>query len=267
MKIQHPFKEALPYSFPIMATYIVMGGVFGVMMANAGYNVWISFLMSCVIYAGAMQYVAVSLLAGNVPLFNIIIIALGINARQFFYAIASLKRYKFHGWRKWYLIFSVTDETFAMLNLREQRLQRNATQTNNMINPKSYDNTAKFQVADSNNFVFLESHNQKVMFYISLLNHIYWIIGCVGGTLLGNHIAFIREIKGLDFIVTATFSVLLYENLKNKNNYTPIFIGIFCTTICFFIDKDNFLSYALVSIICVLLILQKYFYADKDKVL
>lgn len=233
-------KEAFPYSLPILPTYILMGGVFGIMMANEGYSVWISLIMSVCIYAGAMQYVAVSLLASGVPLHGIVAISLGINARQFFYAIASLQRYNLGGWRKWYLIFSVTDETFALLNLREQQ-----SKTHNIA-------------IDSHSMQNAQTHNQKVMFYLSFLNHFYWIVGCVGGTLLGSKIAFIQHIKGLDFIIIATFVVLLYENLKSKSNHLPIFIGCITTFVCLIFDRENFLSYSLIIIVCLLLLIQKF---------
>lgn len=221
------FKEGFKYSLPILATYILMGAVFGIMMAKAGYSARLSLLMSIVIYAGAMQFVAVGLLAGGLPILSIVAICLSINARQFFYAIASLDRYGFRGWRKWYLVFSVTDETFAILNLREQK--------------------ACIQNQD-------KIHNQKVMFFISLCNHCYWIIGCVGGTLLGGYLSFIQNINGLDFIVIATFTVILYENYKIKSNRVSIGIGMVCTIACLFFDRENFLLYSLVCIFLALLL-------------
>nr|WP_034345122.1 AzlC family ABC transporter permease [Helicobacter trogontum] len=229
-------KEAFPYSLPIMATYLLMGGVFGIMMANAGYSPWISLFISIIIYAGALQYLAVAWLAGGVGFVSIALITLSVNARQFFYAIACLRRYSLGGWRKWYLIFSVTDETFAILNLREQKSMQGKVALDSMQ----------------------QIYNQKVMFYISLLNHCYWIIGCVCGTILGNKIGFIRDIQGLDFIVVATFCVLLYENMRVKDNRIPIAVGIFSTLFCFILDKEHFLSYALVMIVCVLLAIRHY---------
>ena len=113
-------RKAFPHTTPIMITYIIMGAVFGVMMVSNGYSPLISLLMACIIYAGAMQFVSVSLLSGSVPLTSIIILSLSINARQFFYAIASLRRYgyregsAFPSWKRYYLMFSVTDETFAI---------------------------------------------------------------------------------------------------------------------------------------------------------
>lgn len=228
-------KEAFPYSVPIMATYVLMGGVFGVMMANLGYSAWLSLIMSVCIYAGAMQYMAVAWLAGGVSFVIIALISLSINARQFFYAIASLKRYSLEGWRRWYLIFSVTDETFALLNLREQ---------NNIKIESTIDS--------------MQLHNQKVMFYISLLNHLYWIIGCVCGTILGSELGFIRGIQGLDFIVVATFCVLLYENMRIRNNIVLVLVGVISTLFCFCLDKENFLSYSLVMIVFVALLMRPY---------
>lgn len=229
-------KEAFPYSLPIMATYLLMGGVFGIMMANAGYSPWISLFISIIIYAGALQYLAVAWLAGGVGFVSIALITLSVNARQFFYAIACLRRYSLGGWRKWYLIFSVTDETFAILNLREQKSMQGKVALDSMQ----------------------QIYNQKVMFYIALLNHCYWIIGCVCGTILGNKIGLIRDIQGLDFIVVATFCVLLYENMRVKDNRIPIAVGIFSTLFCFMLDKEHFLSYALVMIVCVLLAIRHY---------
>lgn len=229
-------KEAFPYSIPIMATYLLMGGVFGIMMANAGYSAWVSFMMSVVIYAGAMQYIAVAWLAGGVGLASIVLISISVNARQFFYAIASLKRYGLGGWRRWYLIFSVTDETFALLNLREQ----------NGIKLESLTDSVQ------------QLHNQKVMFYISFLNHCYWILGGVCGTILGSELGFIQDIQGLDFIVVATFCVLLYENMRLKDNRVSIIVGIISTLLCFCFNRENFLSYALIMIVFVLLIMRIY---------
>lgn len=234
----HAFREAFPYSVPIMATYLLMGGVFGIMMANSGYSAWVSLIMSVVIYAGAMQYIAVAWLAGGVGFASIALISLSVNARQFFYAIASLKRYGLNGWRRWYLIFSVTDETFALLNLREQR----------DVKPETLIDSAQ------------QLYNQKVMFYISLLNHCYWILGCVFGTMLGNEFEFIGYIEGLEFIVVATFCVLLYENMRVRGNAISIVVGALSTIFCFCLDSENFLSYSLIMIVFVLLVMRKYTY-------
>lgn len=232
------FKEGFRYSLPILATYVLMGTMFGIMMAKDGYSTWISLLMSIIIYAGVMQFVAIDLLAGGLPILSIIVICLSINARQFFYAIASLERYKFGSWHKWYLVFSVTDETFAILKLREQKENM---QTKDTI------------------------YNQKVMFFISLCNHLYWIIGCVSGTFLGGYLSFIQDIKGLDFIVVATFTVILYENYKIKSNRISVGIGIVCTIVCLFFDRDNFLLYSLVCILFALLLVYRLGFVSADK--
>ena len=68
--------------------------------------------------------------------------------------------------------------------------------------------------------------------------------------------SFIQDIKGLEFIVIATFAVLLYENFRIQQNRIPIYIGICGTILCFFLDKDNFLLYSLISIVFLLCLLK-----------
>mgnify|MGYP002537802460 CR=1 FL=1 len=54
-------------SLPIMAGYIVLGLGFGVLLQSKGYGAGWALVMSGLIYAGSMQYVAIDLLAGGVP--------------------------------------------------------------------------------------------------------------------------------------------------------------------------------------------------------
>jgi len=57
-------KQAFITSIPVMAGYIVLGMGFGLLLEDAGYGVGWAFLMTVTIYAGTMQHVGVSLLAG-----------------------------------------------------------------------------------------------------------------------------------------------------------------------------------------------------------
>ena len=58
-------RKAFLKSLPVMAGYIVLGIGFGILLGNAGYGVVWSAAMAVFIYAGSMQYVGVSLLAGH----------------------------------------------------------------------------------------------------------------------------------------------------------------------------------------------------------
>lgn len=75
-------KENIKYAFikslPVMAGYIVLGIGFGILLKEAGYGLFWSFLMSLTIYAGSMQYVAVSLLSSGASLLSVAMIFLKI---------------------------------------------------------------------------------------------------------------------------------------------------------------------------------------------
>ncbi len=65
MKQENTVRQAFIKTLPVMAGYIVLGMGFGILLRNAGYGVLWAFAMSLLIYAGSMQYVGVSLLAGG----------------------------------------------------------------------------------------------------------------------------------------------------------------------------------------------------------
>lgn len=53
---------AVPRTIPVMAGYIFLGIAFGILLNAKGYGVLWALAMSLFIYAGSMQYVAITLL-------------------------------------------------------------------------------------------------------------------------------------------------------------------------------------------------------------
>ena len=83
-------KLAFLKTIPVFAGYIFLGMGFGILLHNAGYGVLWAFCMSLFIYAGAMQYVGVGLIAGGASILNTAITTLIIHARHLFYAISQV---------------------------------------------------------------------------------------------------------------------------------------------------------------------------------
>lgn len=108
-------RYAFVRSLPIMAGYIVLGLGFGVLLQSKGYGAGWALVMSGLIYAGSMQYVAIDMLAGGASLISAAIMTLMVNARHLFYGISMLERYKDTGAAKPYLIFALTDETYSVV--------------------------------------------------------------------------------------------------------------------------------------------------------
>jgi 4-azaleucine resistance transporter AzlC len=176
----HPavFWAAFKYSIPVLLGYLAIGIAFGLLLADAGYPWQLALVMSIVMYAGAGQFIAVGLFAAGTSLWEAALVQLVVNARHIAYGFSMLKRYQIPGPQRYYLIFGLTDETFALLSaLPEDR----------------------------------DPERGKFMFCVTLLDQCYWAAGSVIGAIAGSLIPFSTE--GIGFALTALFVVLLIEQI------------------------------------------------------
>ena len=90
------FKKMVRDTIPVIAGYIVLGMGFGIIMKANGYNIWFALAMSLFIYAGSMQYAAISLFTSGTSLLTVALTTLA-------------------GIRKTYMIFALTDETYSLV--------------------------------------------------------------------------------------------------------------------------------------------------------
>lgn len=214
--------QATKVTVPVFFGYIAIGIPFGLMLVDAGYPWWMAPLMSLTMYAGAGQYMAVGLFASGANLLSIAITTLVINIRHIVYGLSLIGKFKNTGKWKPYLIFSLTDETYALLT--SCALPRG-------VNPGSYYGT------------------------IALLDHFYWILGSVIGSIAGMIIPI--SLKGVDFALTSLFVVLLIDQLKNTKNPIPAIIGGGSSVVALFIfGSSNMLIAALAFGIAFLTILR-----------
>lgn len=210
-------------SLPVMAGYIVLGFGFGIMAQEKGFGILWAVGMSMTIFSGTMQYVAVELLATGASVLTAIATTILVNARYLFYGVTMLEHYKDAGKRKPYLIFGLTDETYAIV-----------------CSGKAPEG------ADYKNFAFL----------LTLMNHLYWITGGVLGVLAGAYIPI--DFAGVDFVMTALFITVFIDQWKSTTNHWPAIIGVVSTTVCLLIfGSENFLIPAMVIIVIALMILRK----------
>ncbi len=190
------FPAALRASVPVLMGYLVLGFAFGLLLSTQGLGWGWALGMSVVIYAGALQFAAVGFFAAKVGLVQVAIATLFINIRQAFYGLSLLKKFADTGWRKPYLIHALTDETYALLTT---------------ITPDAG--------VDEKWFAF----------FLSLLNHSYWVTGSVLGALAGS--AFHLDTRGVAFSLTALFVVLAMEQYKARRQILPYIIGAVASTI------------------------------------
>lgn len=72
---------AVPYTVPVMLGYLFLGAAFGVLIAENGFSVLWAFLMSTFIYAGSMQFAAISLMISAFSPVSAFLLTLMVNAR------------------------------------------------------------------------------------------------------------------------------------------------------------------------------------------
>ena len=217
--IQTAFADTLP----VMTGYLFLGFGFGILLNEKGYGVLWSLAMSLFIYAGSMQYVAVSLLTGGASLLTTALTTLMINARHIFYGISMVDAYKGAGSKKPYLIFALTDETYSLV---------------------------------SRNHVPEGISRHGYCFLVSLFDQVYWVAGSVLGSLAGTLIPINYE--GIDFVLTALFVTIFVEQWLSIKHHGPACIGVCATAVCLWIfGKDLFLIPSMVLIALPLVLLQK----------
>lgn len=213
-------KAAFPHTLPVLAGFLFLGMAYGVLMTSKGFSwVW-SLLMSTCVFAGSMQFVAVTLLTAAFNPLYAFLLTLMVNARHLFYGIAMLGKYKGTGKAKPYLIFALCDETFSILCSAEP--------------PAGVSRT-------------------RFMLFVALLDQAYWVLGSLLGGIAGQFIPFNTE--GLDFALTALFVVILVNQWKSTTRHAPVLIGLGCSVLALLLfGPDNFLipAMALIGVVLTL---------------
>ncbi|ULQ60620.1 AzlC family ABC transporter permease [Brucepastera parasyntrophica] len=211
-------RMAFPFTVPVLFGYLAIGIPFGLTLTKAGYPWWLAPIMSLTMYAGAGQYIAIGLFTAGVPLSGMLITMLMVNIRHIVYGVSLIEKFKTAGKWKPYLIFALTDETYALLT---------------GVKPPEISNQGDFYGA------------------IALLDQSYWVIGSTVGALAGTLIPF--SFEGIDFALTSLFTVLLIDQLRRTRDILPVAIGFVCAVLALiFAGPENMLIIALVSALAVL---------------
>ena len=217
------FRRAFHDSLPIMAGYLALGIGYGVLLQSKGYSFWWAILMSVTMFAGSGQYAGVDFMASGASLLTTGFMTLVINCRHFFYGVSLLDKYRGTGIAKPYLIFGLTDETYSI--------------------------TATTELG-------AEINHKKYYFFLTALNHSYWITGCVLGAVLGMFLPF--PSTGIDYAMTALFIVIMVEQWLTCKTRLPAILGVATTAACLAVfGAEYFIVPSLLLISVELMLLRK----------
>lgn len=156
-----------------------------------------------------------ALLASGASLPNVAFLTLMVNFRHLVYGLSMLEKFRGMGARKLYMIFSLTDETYALLS------------------------SAK--VPDG-----IKEHD--FYFAVAMMNQGYWIFGSVLGALVGAALGF--DTTGVDFAMTALFLVIAVGQWKAAGSHLPALLGGAATLVSLvLVGEKNMLLPALAIIV------------------
>lgn len=216
-------KAAFPHTLPILAGFFVLGMGYGIYLSSSGLPFWYAPLTSIIVYGGSLQFLMVSMMLAPFQPLSVFFLSLLVQARHLFYGLTMLEKYKGMGIKSTYLIYSMCDETFSI---------------NCSVTPPENVDKSWF------------------MFFVSFLDQSYWVISSTLGSLLGGALS--TYSKGVDFVMTAMFTVIFIRELEEKRNRIPGIIGLLATALSLLIfGKTIFLIPSMALILVFLFLFRK----------
>ena len=214
---------AVRNTIPIFFTYLFIGIAFGMLMSDAGYGVLLSTASGSFIFAGSMQIVMVPMMISGASLPALALMTFFINARHVFYGIGFIEQFRRMGWRRPYMILTLTDETYSVLCSVQYE--------------KGLD-------------------KDRAAFLIAMLDHLYWVFGCFLGACAGQYLQF--DLRGIDFSATAFFLVVVVNQWRQYRSKLPFLTAAVCA-IGFYLllGKEQFLIPSLITCLAALILLKK----------
>ena len=216
-------RACFPSTIPVAAGYIFLGATYGILMRTSGFPWWLPMLTALVIYTGSMEFLMVEILLSSFHPLSAAATALMIGARHLFYGLSMLEKYRGTGWKKFYLIYTTSDETFALNYAAEI--------------PENIDRSWYY-------------------FWVSLLDQGYWVTGAAIGGIGGGLIRFNTD--GLSFVMTAMFIVIFIgqwtKDATTLRNFFPDhaaqLIGVCGSVLALILfGPDNFIIPAMIIIL------------------
>lgn len=210
-------KAAFPYTLPVMLVYFLLALTYGLMMKNNGFSFLYPMFMAIIIYGGSVEFIIADMLTGPFKPLEAFLVTFIVNARHLFYGISMLPKYKGTGAKKPYLIFAMSDETFAVNSSAKI--------------PKNIDKGCFY-------------------FWVSLLDQVFWVSGAALGGLIGSILPI--DTHGIEFAMTAMFVEIFTDNFLKEKDHSSSFIGLAVPFACLLIfGSSDFLIPSMIVMLAI----------------
>jgi len=231
---QAAFRAAFRVTVPVLWGYLAIGMTFGCLLyIQTGHGWPVAMVMSLLLYAGAMQFLAVPLIAQGAPLGQIALLTLLVNARHMVYGLSLFDTFGRCGkMGKLYAIFGLTDEAYAL---------------HTGVQPPPGADPGRFTL------------------WLTGLCQGYWVIGGIIGNVIASLVAF--DPRGIEFTLTALFLVILHSQWRQFRTKIPFAVGIGAGIAAIvLVGSGNMLLVAVAMVVCLMIALRaRLIAAEKEK--
>lgn len=209
-------RKGLRDTWAVALGLVPLGLAFGLLVVQTGFSWWWAPIFSFVIYAGSMEFLALSMVTGGTSAITSAVTAFMVNFRHIFYGLTYPRDLIASRLGRAYSTYALTDETYAIVSAlpREEKLSGARLLT------------------------------------IQILCQALWVGGGIVGALTGQVVP--ENVKGMEFALVALFVVLMWDSFKNNPDYSlPILAGGIAI-VCAFVVPDQMLMVALIIYFLVL---------------
>ncbi|WP_423190018.1 AzlC family ABC transporter permease [Alkalibacterium sp. f15] len=191
-------------SMPIMVSYLALGLACGIVLYDAGFNVLAIFLMSSLVYAGAAQFLAGSMVALGATVPSIILMVFFLNLRHILMS-ASISKYVKRKPLSYLSVFSHTlsDESFGI-------------------------NYSKFQKDDW-------TTNEALV--TNLFNYSAWVVSTVLGGVIGSQVSIDTLI--MNYALIAMFLCMMVLQFVSKEHIIAGIVAVVLSVLFTLLLKHN----------------------------
>lgn len=204
-------RKALQTSFTLMLGIFFLGIGYGVYMRSCGFDFIYPLCMAATIFAGSMEFITATLLLGSFSPLYAFLLTLIINGRHLFYGISIFEKYRNTGWKKFWLVSGLIDESFSINYTAD--LPANIRQ-------------------------------DWFMLFTTVFLYVSWVAGTSIGAIFGSLPVF--NVKGMGFVMPALFIVIFVNQWQKERSHGSSLLGVALALGCLFVfGKTYFLLLAL----------------------
>lgn len=196
---------------------IPLGLAFGVLVVQTGFSWWWAPVFSFVIYAGSMEFLALSMVTGGVGVAASALTGFMVNFRHIFYGLSFPRHRIASPLARLYSTYALTDETYAIVSAIPREENPSGTR----------------------------------LLTIQVICQILWVGGGIAGALGGQLLP--ADLQGMEFALTALFLVLAWESFRNNPDLSLPLTAVTLAVLAAVVVPGNLLMVALTAYFAVLL--------------